>query len=375
MKIQTIRTTDELLSLGDEWNALLRTSVSDCVFLTHEWLSVWWKHLAEGRRLSILTARDGGELVGILPVAERPPQYSRMMPRVLEFLGSGVIGSDYLDAIAAPSREREVAAAFAEALDERGVMLQLSNMRAGSGMAAALTQELQRNRWTTEEKKLNVCPFINLTGHSWESYLGSLGPHVRKGIKRCLRNLPKSFDYRVECIQAPEDARRGLDITMELHRKRWTEGRKSDAFQDGAVTAFHQEFVERAAARGWLRLLVMYLDGTPAAALYGLVYGPKFYFYQSGFDPAFGKHSVGVATMALAVETAIHEGMAEYDFLHGDEEYKFHWAHETRDLVRLEVHPQHRSAWIYRHAIGLNRAARQMAKRVLSRASHVAVTR
>jgi len=97
-----------------------------------------------------------------------------------------------------------------------------------------------------------------------------------------------------------------------------------------------------------------------------LRYGPAFYFYQSGFDPDYSKHSVGVVTMGLTIKTAIEEGACEYDFLHGDEEYKFHWASEVRDLARLELHPPSATSWIYRHALGVNRRARQMARWVLS---------
>src|SRR4030095_8356891 len=125
MKTDTVRTFEEFDSLRDEWNALLATSESDSVFLRHEWLSVWSKHMMEGRQLSIVIARDGKELVGVLPLAERRPQRARMMPRVLEFLGSGVIGSDYLDAIVHRGRQREVLSAFAEYLNNRSLMLQL----------------------------------------------------------------------------------------------------------------------------------------------------------------------------------------------------------------------------------------------------------
>jgi hypothetical protein len=55
----------------------------------------------------------------------------------------------------------------------------------------------------------------------------------------------------------------------------------------------------------------------------------------------------------------------EYDFLHGDEEYKFHWADGTRDLGRIELYPPHARGRIYRHAIHFNRAARSVARRVL----------
>src|SRR5262245_12187809 len=59
MKLQTIETIEEFVAQHDQWNALLESSTSNCVFLTHEWLSTWWKHLAHGR-LRIVTARDRG---------------------------------------------------------------------------------------------------------------------------------------------------------------------------------------------------------------------------------------------------------------------------------------------------------------------------
>jgi CelD/BcsL family acetyltransferase involved in cellulose biosynthesis len=374
MNTEIIQTSEAFFALRDEWNRLLLESPSDCVFLTHEWLSAWWQHLSEGRRLFIVTIREGQNLIGALPLAERKPQFARMMPRVLEFLGSGVIGSDYLDAIVKRGHEQVAMAAFADQLSSRGFMLQLSQLRGTSSLASELAVELQDRDWTIEETKINICPFIDLTGCTWDSYVANLGPHVRKGIKRCLRNLPKDFDYRCECVQSLADAQRALDVVIDLHQRRWGNGRQSEAFHSESVIAFHRQFVESAAEQGWLRILIIYLDGNPAAALYGFRYGPTFYFYQSGFDPAFGKHSVGVATMGLAIKTAIEEGAAEYDFLHGDEEYKFHWAREVRDLGRIELHPPHTMAWIYKGAIHFNRTARQMARRMLQRASNVALS-
>ena len=367
MKLETIETFEEFAAKRYEWNALLESSASDCVFLTHEWLSTWWKHLAQGR-LRVLTALDRGNLIGILPVAERPAQVTKMMPRVLQFLGSGAIGSDYLDIIAMKGREDEVVAAFADHLHSRGLMLQFSQLRGENSLASVLANHLEQRAWTVAKTKLNVCPYIDLRGHTWDSYLTTLGPNIRKNINRYLRNLPKTFDVRVDCVQTPAEARRALDVTIELHKKRWDTTGFSEAFNSASVISFHQEFAQLAAQRGWLRLLNVWLDGTAAASLYGLRYGPTFYFYQSGFDPVYSKHSVGVATMGLAIKTAIEEGASEYDFLHGNEEYKFHWAQKVRDLNRLELHPPQAIAWIYKQAIIMNRAARQMARRVLNRA-------
>lgn len=350
------------------WNELLASSASNGVFLTHEWLASWWKHLAEGRRLSILVARDNERLTGILPLAERQADYARMMPRTLEFLGSGVIGSDYLDAIIEPGREDEVNTAFADYFHSRGLMLQLSQLRTGSCLVSSLAKSLTACGWAASDTKLNICPYIDLQGKTWETFLSGIGPNIRKNLNRYLRLLPKNFEMRVDCARMPKEAAAALDIVIDLHRKRWEAAGTSEAFQTPAVNAFHHDFARLAAERGWLRILLVWLNGRPAASLYGLLYGQKFYFYQSGFDPEFSKHSVGVAVMGLAIKTAIDEGALEYDFLHGDEEYKFHWATATRGLGRIELYPPGAGARIYRHAIHLNRAARRVARRVLSNA-------
>ena len=58
-------------AIRSEWTELLKASDSDCLFLSWEWLYAWWKHLADGRQLSILAVRHEGRLVALAPLARR----------------------------------------------------------------------------------------------------------------------------------------------------------------------------------------------------------------------------------------------------------------------------------------------------------------
>jgi CelD/BcsL family acetyltransferase involved in cellulose biosynthesis len=251
-------------------------------------------------------------------------------------------------------------------LSKRAMILQLSQLRSEACVASFVAEYLKQDKWTFNDLKQNICPYIDLRGHTWESYLSTVGTNLRKNVNRYIRNLPKDFETRLVCAQSQADAQPALDALIALHHKRWGTTGESDAFQSAPIIAFHREFADLAAKRGWLRILLLYLNGAPAAALYGWLYESVFYYYQSGFDPDYSRHSVGVATMAFAIKTAIEEGATEYDFLHGSEEYKFHWTNQTRDLGRLELYPPLARAHIYRHAIDLNRVARRMARRVLN---------
>jgi CelD/BcsL family acetyltransferase involved in cellulose biosynthesis len=154
---------------------------------------------------------------------------------------------------------------------------------------------------------------------------------------------------------------------MDLHNARWRDRGGSDAFDTPGLVAFHREFSRIALERGWLRLYVLRLDRKSAACLYGFLYGGTFYFYQSGFDSAYRKESVGLVSMGLSIKSAIEEGAEEYDLLHGNEEYKSHWSRESRELSRLELYPPGGMGSICRRSAQLERAARRMARRVLSR--------
>jgi CelD/BcsL family acetyltransferase involved in cellulose biosynthesis len=368
MSVHVIESQDEFCALREEWNELLRSSRSDCVFLTHEWLFGWWKHLAENRSLSILAVRANGRLDGLAPLAVRPPQYSRCTPAVLEFIGSGSIGSDYLDVVARREHEPRVLEALAEYLRGTKSIAQFSQVRVGASLTGEIARYLTREQWTVSEDVINICPYVRIAGLTWESYLATLSSNHRYNFQRRLRRL--ASDPKFRCVRATDEgeAKRFLDALIDLHRKRW-ESRQglSEAFSTAGVVAFHHEFIRLALRNGWLRLWNLFVDNAPVAALYGLSYGGTFSFYQSGFDPAFNKLSVGMVMMGLSIRDAIEEGVSEYDLLHGAEEYKFHWARESREIGRLELYPADSKGLIYKHAIDLNRAARRLARRVLTR--------
>jgi CelD/BcsL family acetyltransferase involved in cellulose biosynthesis len=96
------------------------------------------------------------------------------------------------------------------------------------------------------------------------------------------------------------------------------------------------------------------------------MYGKTFYFYQSGFDPRYSPHSVGLVTMGLSIEAAIKDGAEEFDLLHGDEKYKSLWAKDQRDLVRMELCPPTSRAWMYSKTITWNRLARKAVRTSLT---------
>ncbi len=356
-------------ALRDEWRALLQESAADTVFLTWEWLYTWWRHVGRRSRPVLLAVRQkNGRLAALGPFARSGWEPRRLrFHKTLGFLGaplaSGNVGSDYLDVIVsrkAPEALGEILAEVATA----GSVLELAQI-ATAATAFALASGLGVLNWKVERQPGGVSPTIDLGGHTWESYLASRGREHRYSVQRKLRALRQRFAVSFDRLENESARAAALSTLIDLHHRRWRQKGASDAFSTPELRAFHEDFTRLALERGWLRLFILRLDGIAAAALYGLRYGDTFFFYQSGFDPVWGRWGVGVATMALSIEAAIAEGAKTYDMLHGEEEYKFHWANATRPLARLSLFPPGTHGYWARSFAAARSFVRPVARRVL----------
>jgi CelD/BcsL family acetyltransferase involved in cellulose biosynthesis len=246
-------------------------------------------------------------------------------------------------------------------------MLEMAQIRTGFTLALDLSERLEGSGWGLSASTTAACPYIDLSGQTWATYLAGLGPAHRANLQRRLRNLTRSSELLFTEAENEEERREFLGHLIGLHNLRRQELGGSEAFHMPGLLAFHEEFSALALRRGWLRLCLLRLDRKPAAALYGFRYGRTFYFYQSGFDPSYRKQSVGLVAMGLTIRKALEEGAGEFDLLHGDEAYKSLWARRHRAIGRLEAYPPRTRGAIQRTVNDFGRVARRLARRAIPR--------
>jgi CelD/BcsL family acetyltransferase involved in cellulose biosynthesis len=353
-------------ALREEWDELLQDSDADGLFLTWEWQHSWWKHLGGRRRLMVVAARAGRRLVALAPMALRRAALRATPPLgCLELLGSGTAGSDHLDVIARRGWEPAAARSLAGAFTGARQLLALTRLRSGSFLARSLAPELETLGWRAQLGAGEVCPFIQRPAGGFAGYLAGLGAGHRHDYKRKLQALHKRHRVSFTAAAGEPERRESLGVLIDLHQQRWRGRGRSEAFASAELLAFHQELSALALGRGWLRLFVLRLDGQPAAALYGFRYGGVFSFFQSGFDPRWEKQSVGLVTMGLSIESAFAEGALEFDLLHGDEPYKFHWAKQVHQLTSAQLFPPGPRGLVLQGVAALARGARLAGRRLL----------
>ena len=361
--VACIQDAEAFTSLRHDWSELLRSSGSSNPFLTWQWLHAWWSHFGSPGGLRLMLVRAGGELIAIAPLRlVGAPLYwfSR-----LEFLGTGEAGSDYLDVIVRRGREEEAITALADFLTSRQLTLRLTHLPPGS-IAAHLAKRLTAAGWMSSLAEDGECPVVDLGGHTFESYLATLGASHRANIRRRLRALDREFDVRFDRVTRHEDRQSALAALAEFHDRRYADRGGSTAFTSPSARAFHEDATRLALDDGWLRMYVLTLSGGIAAVMYCFSDDARFFFYQHGYDEAYAPHSVGLALMALTIKTAIGEGATEFDMLWGTESYKSLWARRAHALQRVDLYPVHLGASVQRHAVEARRGVAGLARRVRS---------
>src|SRR5262245_4792887 len=145
--IEILSEASDFERLKADWEELLRDSDSNRIFLTWEWLFTWWKHLSESRKLHIITVRSGRKLIAIAPLAVNPLRLTLSPFRSLEFLGTGSIGSDYLDFIIRRGEEHKTQRLLSDYLAAGKMMVRLAQVKKGTSFAKLFTKNLEHRGW------------------------------------------------------------------------------------------------------------------------------------------------------------------------------------------------------------------------------------
>jgi CelD/BcsL family acetyltransferase involved in cellulose biosynthesis len=272
-------------------------------------------------------ARSAGALVGVWPLARR----RRGVFRVLEPIGAG--RSDWLDVPVVPAHRNDVLAAFAgyllrhrrswDLVDHRDVLIDSPSLSAFAAVAGSGVS-LRRDTRT-------IAPYLPLTG-TWESFLGTKRPKFRSNLKY-YRRLPARSGQQLTLRRLPwgaEDVT--IDPLAEIERRSWKARDGNVKLATTTGREFYRRFCEYFASRGQLDLWIAEIDSVPVAFVLNIAYGGKIYHYNTCYDEKFGHISPGVLLHADAIADAYSRGLAEYDFLSGDEPYKARWCSERRSI-------------------------------------------
>ncbi|MBT8199242.1 MAG: GNAT family N-acetyltransferase [Acidimicrobiia bacterium] len=161
---------------------------------------------------------------------------------------------------------------------------------------------------------------------SFDEYLMSIGKKQRHEMRRKVRRFAEQLG---DPILTEGDAFDDLELFFSFHRQ--AEGDKG-TFMTETRADFFRELLKIDGAR-----LDVLRDGSgePVAASFGFVDADAYYLYNSAYDPAKADTSPGIVMLSMLIEQAIGDERRWFDFLKGDETYKYRLGAEERPLYQV----------------------------------------
>jgi CelD/BcsL family acetyltransferase involved in cellulose biosynthesis len=252
--------------------------------------------------------------------------------------------ADYATILAAPADLPAAAAAVADYLASPASRdwdaVDLRRLRcadpAGDALAAALGAREIANGWTLNVDREDVCPVVTLPDvDDIEAYLATLGKKERHEVRRKVRRAEAVGEVK---LRESADALDELDTFIDLHQKRWGADGLFPPTKGGEQSrVFIRRLFELFGPDGGLGLTFLTVGDRLIASGIHLETPNGLLFYNAGIDPDARDLSPGVVMTQAYIKRALDRGLRRFDFLRGDEPYKYEWGAIDEPIQRLLV--------------------------------------
>ncbi|MBW7960565.1 GNAT family N-acetyltransferase [Patescibacteria group bacterium] len=294
-------------------------SVTSTIFQTYDFLKIWTDNFPIDYR--ILEIYEDNQQVGYLPVSIEDNQ--------IEILGTtAVLGNeqvtDFGDISSIKGKENQVWQVILEYLKKNysGYKLTLNFIRESSPSFNIL------KKYQPDPVKVATSPYIKLP-KSWDEYLNGLKRKSRQELKRKMRRL-EALNYKNYFAEKDDN-----NIKTFLNLMKKSSNEKNSFLTDKMEVYFRQLMQNFDKKR--LLLWFMEIGNKVVASVIVFRFKNQIQLYNSGVDTEYNYYSVGLLSKAFLIKWAIENGFEIYDFLQGNERYKYDLGAVNNPLYKFEI--------------------------------------
>ena len=313
-------------SIAWEWECILPHTGANTIFITPWWQQLWWNRYGDDdAELEILSIRDGGTLLGIAPLMTRGD--------TLSFLGDTDL-FDYHDFLVREGSEDTFYNTLWQHIESMDWQkMELKSLRESSETLHRFPAFAQTSGWTATVTDEDVSPFADLDA-SWDEYVAGLRKKDRHELRRKLRRLNNGNEASQYAFDDPGEIANAMPEFFRLMRASRPD---KDDFLTSDREQFFSELAQELSSRDQFRLFFLEINDIRVASCICFDYNGSYLLYNSGYDPEYSSLSVGLLNKALCIQDAIESGKSKFDFLRGDERYKYNLGGTNQTIHELVI--------------------------------------
>lgn len=353
MNIETIDNLKSFEALKTNWEDIYLRDPQSQFFISWTWIFTTIKDFEEltipwvilGAKLS----SDASDYVAFMPlIIETHEHESAGFYNQLSL--AGATDGEHPGFLCLPEYEAAVVSSFARYLQQQDTwsMLELLNIPQQDKRLSLFLSNFAPESFNTKQQPQNnyqnpldeidnqINPYITLPD-SWELYLqNALSSNTRQKIRRFMRKIENSAEYRITQVNT-ENLERHIEIITGFWRASW-ESRKGVQVCDAIIRSMAFE-LRHCFEQGCLHLPVLWQQDRPLCVIANLVDRQKktILFIVGGRDETFKKLPSGLVLHAYAIQAAIQNRFKIYDFLMGNEAYKYSFGAKERYIQTVTV--------------------------------------
>jgi tetratricopeptide (TPR) repeat protein len=330
--------------LKPDWDDVYDADPDAQLFLSWIWLSQWIPMLSDPWFILAARPAEGAKYIAFLPLRWRLREDGkRGFHNEINMIGN--FAADYTGFVCKPEFDERAIPAFAryfKRLNWRRI--NMDYIRTTEPRLRAFLSSFSNKRFETRasariNKRDNInnciCPSVALP-EDWDRYLAlCTSSNMRQKLRRFLRQIEADQSFRFTHSEG-DDIERDLKTLLDFWAAKWGQ-RKGDRL--GTILSTNFKMLKRCGESGQLFLPMLWRDDKPLGGLASLIDPRKksVLFYLAGRDESFNDPPPGLVLHAYSIRYAISRGFTTYDFLRGNEAYKYSFGATERPIACMVI--------------------------------------
>ena len=330
---EIINSPEVFSAMSREWDALASKQKSPNVFSDFSWMENWWRHFGSNDDLYIVTVRHSDTLICIAPLF-----YTSVYgTKIIQFIGRP--DSDYNDILIHPDYLECIGPIWNYIFDScKNAVIRLDGITQESPSYHFFLGPASKPNRSIHSSIIYPAPFLNIS-QKWTDYEKSLKKRLIQDTARQKRRLNETGELVFNNISDKTQVATLIYEMIEQKIKRYKSTGAKNIFKDSRYKDFYIDISCIFFDKGYLDLSHIEFMGQIVAIHFGFNYGNKFFYYMPSFDLKYGNYSLSRILLHNLLQQSFEKHYEEFDFLGGDDMYKYDWTNSYRQVYGISVYP------------------------------------
>jgi len=332
--LEIIQNEDRFYSMRNDWNRLLEKSRVNNPYLTHEWLSSWWKAYKDNKALNVVVFKQQGQIIGAIPLVLSKEAIFGIPIKVIKFFSDHWGKMDFI----LTDNKTECITEFFSWFHSAKIadVVILSRMPENSESASVIEEVAKDKKFIY--KKTGMKNTVILLQGSWEDYLKQLSRKFRYEIKNKKKTLFGLGEIIFERVREVEDTDKILHFLTEVGTKSWKykEGKGIIVSKQGLL--FYRDIISEWSKTKKLDISLIRHKGIPIAFAFRIKYEDTYYALETAFNQGYYNYSPGLVVNSILLEQLFDEKSANRYELGITTDTKKRWSRNCDLEVKLNIY-------------------------------------